>query len=68
MRFKFIQIKGFAFFQGGGGNENILTKFKQNFLQNHWFNFNQTWLKASLDEEDSTLFKWKATRFSKGRL
>ena len=36
-------------------------------LQNHWANFNQTWHKASLDERDSILFKWRALAFSKGR-
>ena len=36
-------------------------------LQNHWANFNQTWHKASLSEGDSSLFKWKATPFSKER-
>ena len=61
MRFKFIQIKGFAFFQGGGDNNEILKKYP-------FPDFNQTWLKASLGEEDSRLFKWRVTRFSKGRL
>ena len=28
-------------------------------LQNHWAIFNQTWLKASLGEGDSSLFKWR---------
>ena len=36
-------------------------------LQNHWANFNQTWQKASLGEGDSSLFKWRAPPFSKGR-
>ena len=36
-------------------------------LQNHWANFNQTWHKASLGEGDSSLFKWSAPPFSKGR-
>ena len=31
-------------------------------------NFNQTWHKASLCEEDSSLFKWSAMPFSKERL
>ena len=30
-------------------------------------NFNQTWHKASMGEVDSSLFKWKAPPFSKGR-
>ena len=36
-------------------------------LQNHWANFNQTWHKASLGKGDSSLFKWRAAPFSKGR-
>ena len=36
-------------------------------LQNHWANFNQTWHKASLGEGDSSLFKWRAPPFCKGR-
>ena len=36
-------------------------------LQNHWTNFNQTWLKAYLGEGDSSLVKWRAPPFSKGR-
>ena len=36
-------------------------------LQNHWANFNQTWHKASLGEGDSSLFKWRAPPFPKGR-
>ena len=36
-------------------------------LFNHWANFTQTWHKASLGEGDSSLFKWRATPFSKGR-
>ena len=36
-------------------------------LQNHWANFNQTGHIASLGERDSSLFKWKALPFSKGR-
>ena len=36
-------------------------------LQNHWANFNQTWHKASLGDGDSSLFKWRAPSFSKGR-
>ena len=36
-------------------------------LKNHWANFNQTWHKASFGEGDSSLFKWRALPFSKGR-
>ena len=35
----------------------------KNLLQNH-----QTWHKAFFGEEDSSLLKWKANPFSKGRL
>ena len=36
-------------------------------LQNHWANFNQTWHKVFLVKGDSSLFKWRATPFPKGR-
>ena len=36
-------------------------------LKNHQANFNQTWHKASLGEEDLSLFKWRTLLFSKGR-
>ena len=36
-------------------------------LQNHLANFNQTWHKVFLGEGDSSLFKWRATPFPKGR-
>ena len=36
-------------------------------LQNQWASFNQTWHKSSLCEGDSSLFKWRATPFSKWR-
>ena len=36
-------------------------------LMNHWTNFNQTCHKAVLGEGDSSLFKWRAPPFSKGR-
>ena len=48
-------------------SENILTKFKDSFLQNHLANFNQTWHKASFGKGDSTFWKWRATPFFKGR-
>ena len=41
----------------------IITKFKNHLLQNYFANFNQTQHKASLDEGDSSKFKWKATFF-----
>ena len=53
------------------GNNEIAKIRWQNFknllLENHWANFNQTWHKTSLGEEDSSLFKWNAPPFSKGR-
>ena len=36
-------------------------------LQNHSAIFNQTWLKAFLGGGDSSLFKWRATLFFKGK-
>ena len=36
-------------------------------LQNHWANFNQTWHKAYLVKGDSSLSKWRAVPFPKGR-
>ena len=39
--------------------ENLL------LLQNHWVNFDQTWHKASLGGADFSLFKWRATPFSR---
>ena len=36
-------------------------------LQNQWANFNQSWHKASLGKGDSSLYKWRAPPFSKGR-
>ena len=36
-------------------------------LQNQWANFNQTWHKAFISGGNSSLCKWRATSFSKGR-
>ena len=36
-------------------------------LQNQWAHFNQSWHKSSLGEGESSLFKWRAPSFSKGR-
>ena len=50
-------MKDHAFFQG-----EIITnyrKFKNLLLQNHWANYNQTWRKASLGEEDLSFSKLK---------
>ena len=40
----------------------------QVLLQNHCTIFNQTWHKASYGGGDSSLFKWRAKSFLKGRL
>ena len=42
-------------------------KLKNLLLKNHWANFNQTWHKTFLGDEDSSLFKLRAQLFSKGR-
>ena len=47
--------------------EHTLTNFNNLLHQIHWTNFNQTWHKLSLGEGDSSLFKWRAPPFSKGR-
>ena len=47
-----------------GNKKNKLTTVKNLLLQNHWANFNQTWHKASLDEGDSSLFKWRTNKLS----
>ena len=65
--FEFVQMEGSALFQGEIIANIHWWKFKNFLLQNHWANFNQTYHKASLDEEDSSLFKWRAPPFSKGR-
>ena len=36
-------------------------------LQNHWIYFNQTWHKPSIAEQNSSLFKWRVSSFSRGR-
>ena len=43
------------------------TKLNNLLLQNHWANFNQTLHNASLGEGNSSLFKWMALSFSKGK-
>ena len=47
-------------------NIKLYWKYFKSFLQNHRVNFIKTWHKASLDEGDSSLFKWKAMPFSRG--
>ena len=47
--------------------KKTLTISKNLLLKNHWTNLNQTWHKVSLCEEDSSLFKWRAQPFSKGK-
>ena len=67
--FKFVKRKVYAFSQREiitKYSENTLTKFK-NLLQNHWTNFNQTWHNSSLGEGNSSLIKWVAPPFFKGR-
>ena len=60
------QIKGHAHLKGEvfRNSETMLTKFKN--LQNHWGNFNKTWHKASLGDEDSIFLQIKGHAFSKG--
>ena len=41
--------------------------FTNHFLQNHWSSFNQTLHKTFFGKGDSSLFKWRAIPFSKGR-
>ena len=48
-------------------SKNTLTNLKNILMQNHWTNFNQTWHKVSLGKGNSSLFKWRAPPFSKGR-
>ena len=61
--FKFVQMKGKAFFP----SENTLTKFKKIFyLQNLLVNFNQTWHTSFLDKGNSCLFKEIPRPFSRG--
>ena len=58
-------------FQRGDNYEiskkKTLTKFKILLVLNHLANITQTWHKASLGEGESSLFKWRAPPFSKGR-
>ena len=64
---KFVKIKDQPLFQGD--NYEIAKTHWRNLsllLKNHFANFNQTWHKASLGEEKSGLFKWRASPFSKG--
>ena len=41
-------------------------RFKNFLLQNHWANFNQTWQKASLGEEDSSWSNKDPSFFPRG--
>ena len=55
-----------------GDNKEIAKKFidklkKKYFLQNNQINFNKTCHKAFLGDGDSSLVKWKAPTFFKGR-
>ena len=68
--FKFVQMKGNVVFQGEiikyENTKKTLPKSKNLLLQNQRANFNQTWHKASLGWENSSLFKWRTTPFSEG--
>ena len=62
--FKFVQMKGPALFQG-----EIITKYLRyilrklkNLLLKHWVNFNQTWHKAFLGDEDSSFFQFNSIK------
>ena len=48
--------------------QKYIDKYKNLSLQKHWVSFNQTWHKAFLSEGYISLFKQRATLFSKGRL
>jgi hypothetical protein len=57
---KGIQVcsnKGPGPLQRGDNHKNGLGSFKNLFLQNHLANFNQTWHKSSLEEEDFSVLK-----------
>jgi hypothetical protein len=57
---KGIQVysnKGPGLLQRGDNHKNGMGSFKNDFLQNHWVNFNQTWRKSFLGKGDSSLFK-----------
>jgi hypothetical protein len=62
---KGIQVcsnKGPGPLQRGDNDKNVKRgwgNLKIFFLQNHWANFNQTWHKSSLEEENSSVFKGK---------
>ena len=63
-------MKGHALFQGEikTKNQKYIEEILKNLrLQNHSAYFNRTFHKALLDVGDSSLYKWRATSFSKGR-
>ena len=69
--FKFDQMKGPVLVQGEiiMKEQKYIDEIKKNvLLQNHMTNFNQTGHKAFLGEGNSSLIKWRAQPFSKGRL
>ena len=45
----------------------VVINFSHLHLQNHRVLFQATWHKASFGDEESGLFKWNASHFSKGR-
>ena len=59
--------EGQSLFSREDDSKITLTTSKNLILQNHQANFNQTWHKAFLGEGDSSLFKWRAMSFTKGR-
>ena len=68
-RLKFVQIKGHTFLQGEIMVKiNALTIFKNLLLRNHIAPFNQTGHKAFFGKDNSSLYKWRAMRFSNGIL
>ena len=61
--FRFVQMKGPALFQGGGGWFRKKAKIHWWNLKIFRTNFIQTWHNASLVEGNSSLFKWRARPF-----
>ena len=54
--FKFVQLKGHAFYQGEiiKKYQKYIDKILKNLLQSHCANSNQTWHKAPLGEGESS--------------
>ena len=68
---QFCSSEGPGLFPRGGNYEIAKIhwrNFKKNLsLQIHWANFNQTWHKAFLGDEESSSFEWMVLPFFKGR-